>query len=122
MIEYLTLESVLYIVDDAGWTIRDVGLLDSAVARPRSTVLGADAYPTIELNAAALLHSLVSNPTLVDGNKRLGWQAMRAFVVTNGYDVSLTEDEAFDLVMDVASGRSRDVAEIAVRLRLVPAG
>ena len=50
--------------------LRDVGLLGSAVARPRTTVLGDEAYPTLWHKAAALLHSLVNNHTLVDGNKR----------------------------------------------------
>ena len=55
--------------------IRDVGPLGSAVARPQTTAFGEDAYPDIWTKAAALLHSIVKNHALVDGNKRLGWLA-----------------------------------------------
>ena len=118
MTEYLTLGSVLYIIQDAGWTVRDLGLIDSALARPRSSAMGQDAYPTLTLKAAALLHSLISNHGLVDGNKRLGWQVTRVFVVLNRHDIDLTEDEAFDLVIDIAAGGEREVDRIAARLRL----
>lgn len=50
-------------------TVRDFGLLDAAVARPRSTVFGVDAYPDLWQKAAALLHSPARNHALVDGNK-----------------------------------------------------
>ena len=66
--------------------VRDYGLLESALARPQTTVFGADAYPDIHRKAAALLHSLVRNHALVDGNKRLGWVAVRLFYVVNDVD------------------------------------
>jgi len=53
--------------------VRDYGLLESALARPRASVFGQDAYPTIHEKAAALLDSLVNNHALIDGNKRHGW-------------------------------------------------
>jgi hypothetical protein len=55
--------------------VRDIGLLGSAAARPQTTAFGDDAYPDIWTKAAALLHSIVKNHALVDGNKRLGWLA-----------------------------------------------
>lgn len=80
MIEYLTLEDVLALVDDLEvGPIRDIGLLDSAVHRPQATVFGADAYPEIDQKAAVLLESLVRNHALVDGNKRIGWLATVVF-------------------------------------------
>lgn len=96
--------------------VRDIGLLDSAAARPRSTVFGEPAYPTLALQAAALLHSIACNHALVDGNKRLAWLACTVFFDTNGQTVILSHDEAFTLVMDVASGALRDVSDIADRL------
>lgn len=96
--------------------VRDIGLLDSAAARPRSTVFGESAYPTLTLQAAALLHSIARNHALVDGNKRLAWLACNVFLDLNGHRVTLTHDEAFTLVMDVASGALRDVTDIAERL------
>jgi hypothetical protein len=52
--------------------IRDVGLVESALARPQASPSGADAFPTLLEKGAALLHSIVGNHALVDGNKRLG--------------------------------------------------
>ena len=59
--------------------IRDMGLLESALARPQTTVFGQDAYPSLWDKAAALLHSIVLGHPLVDGNKRLGWLATTTF-------------------------------------------
>jgi death-on-curing protein len=84
--------------------VRDVGLLDSAAARPRSTSFGQDAYPTMQLKAAALLHSIARNQALVDGNKRLAWLAATVFLDLNGRRPGSTDDEAFTLVVDVAEG------------------
>lgn len=115
-IEYLDLEDLLGLVRALGaGPVRDIGLLDSACARPRSTVFGQDAYTSLEHKAAALLHSLVRNHALVDGNKRLGWLAATVFLDLNGHPSALTDDEAFDLVMAVADG-TLDVDEIATRL------
>lgn len=98
--------------------IRDVGLLDSAVARPRSSAFGADAYSNLATKAAALVHSLARNDALVDGNKRLAWLGGQVFLGPNGHVSDLTEDESVDLTMDVAKGVV-DVPEIATRLRVV---
>jgi death-on-curing protein len=97
--------------------VRDAGLLESALARPRAAMYGQDAYPTLFGKAGALLHSLVSNHGLVDGNKRLGWQAAVVFLWINGHDVDAPEDDAFDLVMAVADGSTSDVETIAEALR-----
>jgi death-on-curing protein len=117
--EYLTLDSLLRIADRAlsqPVVVRDYGLLESALARPRATVFGADAYPTVRGKAAALLHSLARNHALVDGNKRLAWQATAVFLWLNGYDVTATDDELFDLVVSVADGSQPDVQKIGERL------
>ena len=97
--------------------VRDLGLLDSALHRPRTSAFGEEAYPTIGLKAAALLHSLVNNRPLVDGNKRLAWLATTIFCDLNGHALELDDDTAFLLVWDVA-GTSMDVEEIARRLGL----
>ena len=119
-IEYLDLEDLLGLVRALGTgPVRDVGLLDSAAARARSQAFGQDAYSTLPLKAAALLHSLVGNHALVDGNKRLGWLATVVFLDLNGQAPDLDDDAAFSLVMDVAAG-DVDVEGIATRLRVVP--
>ena len=115
-VEYLTLEDLLGLVRRLGvGPVRDLGLLDAAVARPQSTAFGEDAYPTVKFKAAALLHSIVTNHALIDGNKRLGWLATTVFLDVNGESVDLEDDDAFQLVMDVAEG-GIGVEEIADRL------
>jgi death on curing protein len=101
--------------------IRDVGLLGSAVARPMATAFGEDAYPDNWTKAAALLHSIVTNHALIDGNKRLGWLATAVFLELNGVAISQADnDDVYNLVMDVASGRA-NVDVIAERLgRVLP--
>lgn len=119
MTDYLTLDSLLQVADvaiDGEVAVRDFGLLESAVARPRTTVYGADAYPTLPDKAAALLESLVRNHALVDGNKRLGWLATEVFCWLNGWALVADDDAKFDLVMDVASGAVSGVQKIAERL------
>lgn len=119
-IEYLDLEDLLGLVRLLGTgPVRDVGLLDSAAARPGAHVFGQEAYASLALKAAALLHSLVRNHALVDGNKRLGWLATVVFLDLNGHAPDLDDDAAFGLVMDVAAG-SVEVEEIARRLQVVP--
>jgi death-on-curing protein len=114
---YLGLEDLLFLVEKLHvGPVRDVGLLDASAARPRSTAFGRDAYPSLLLKAAALLHSLVSTHPLVDGNKRLGWLAAVVFLDLNGLVVRLGDEEAFTLVMDVAGGGLDDVVAIAARL------
>lgn len=96
--------------------IRDVGLLGSAVARPKTSAFGDDAYPDIWTKAAALLHSIVKNHALMDGNKRLGWLATAVFLEINGIEISkASNDDVYDLVIAVAAGQP-SVDEIALRL------
>ncbi|MEX5712054.1 type II toxin-antitoxin system death-on-curing family toxin [Parafrankia sp. FMc6] len=112
---YLTLRELLYIAERAIGSepvVRDHGLLESALARPRATVFGRDAYPTLDGKAAALLHSLARNHALVDGNKRLALAGLIAFYGVNGRRLTLTNDEAYDLVMSIASGALDPVEDI----------
>jgi death on curing protein len=116
---FLDVEDLLYIAERATGVpveVRDIGLLESAAARPRASALGADAYPTLHDKAAALLHSIVSNHALLDGNKRLGLAAVIAFYGLNGRRLTMTNDEAYDFVIKVAAGQIDDVAEISRRL------
>ncbi|WP_084130175.1 type II toxin-antitoxin system death-on-curing family toxin [Demequina sp. NBRC 110055] len=120
-VRYLTLEEMLDLCRDLGiGPVRDLGLLDACVQRPQTTLMGMDAYPSVELKAAALLHSVVANHPLSDGNKRLGWHSLTVFLALNGRDVALSLDEAFDLTMAVASGETRELEDIAVRLVIAP--
>jgi death-on-curing protein len=118
-VEFLELDDLVEMIRTLGvGPVRDLGLLDSAVHRPRFSAFGEDAYPTIPLKAATLLHSLTSNHALVDGNKRLAWLATVVFCDINGLKPELSDQEAFELVWDVSS-KHIEVAEIAERMRLV---
>ena len=119
MTEYLDLDDLVVAAEAAVEgppEVRDIGLLDAAAARPRSSVFGADAYPDLDTKAAALLHSIVTSHPLVDGNKRLGWVAVRVFYLLNDMDIRPPADAAYHLVIAVADGRLRDVNAIAERL------
>lgn len=120
MTEYLDLEDLIEIAKraiDPDVTIRDFGLLESALSRPRATVFGEDAYPDLFLKVAALMHSIARNHALVDGNKRLAWVACRTFLAINEQWVSASEDDRFDFVMRVATGAEPELALIADQLR-----
>jgi death-on-curing protein len=119
---YLTTEQVLGISRRAvggAVELRDLGLLDAAVHRPRASVLGQDAYPDLFTKAAALLHSLARNHPLVDGNKRLAWLATYVFCAKNGVELDPADDPAYDMVVAVASGDIEDIHIIADWLRSV---
>jgi death on curing protein len=117
---YLDLDDLLLVaaraIDGKG-VVRDYGLLESAAARPKTTVVGAEAYPDIHTKAAALLHSLCRNHALVDGNKRLAWTAWQVFLGLNGEWVKASEDDRFDLMIAVASVAIDNVDQIAEQLR-----
>lgn len=121
MTEYLTMDDLLDIAPGAlgqEVLVRDYGLLEAAVARPQASAFGQDAYPDLHVKAAALLHSLVGNHALVDGNKRLAWAACRVFLGLNDQWITdVTEDERVDFVVAVASGDLDDLEKIAERLR-----
>ena len=115
-VEFLGLEDLVVMTRLLGaGPIRDLGLLDAAVARARSSVFGQDAYPTIELKAAALIHSICRNHALVDGNKRLALVAGATFLRLNGPRFDFSQDQAFELIMRVAEGTA-DVPDIAASL------
>jgi prophage maintenance system killer protein len=77
---------------------------------------GSDAYPGLDAKAAALLHSLARNHALIDGNRRLALAATIAFYGVNGRRLTLTNDEAYVLIMAVAEGKLDSVDDIAAVL------
>lgn len=120
MTSYLTLEQTLRIARIAvggAVVVRDLGLLESAIHRPRASLFGQEAYPDLLTKAAALMHSLLSNHPLMDGNKRLAWLATYVFCARNRIILDPDDNDANDLVVSVASGAIEDLDEIAARLR-----
>jgi death-on-curing protein len=121
-VEYLELEDVVAlaaILFGDPPPIRDIGLLGSAVARPRTSAFGQDAYPDILTKAAALLQSIVNNHALIDGNKRLGWLSTAVFLEVNGVKaLRISNDDVYDFVIWVAA-KSPATEEIVARLRML---
>lgn len=113
---FLDLDALLHVAQRTLGTapqVRDYGLLESALARPRASVFGEDAYPGIHAKAAALLHSLARNHALVDGNKRLALAATIAYYGINGHRLTLSNEQAYRLIVSVAAGQLDDGAGIA---------
>ncbi|MDM4764102.1 type II toxin-antitoxin system death-on-curing family toxin [Galbitalea sp. SE-J8] len=120
MTEYVDPEQALAAAARLGLHVRDEGLLFSALARPAASAFGEDAYPTLDLKAAALMHSVARNHALFDGNKRFSWYLTLAFLALNGFRVVMPEDTAFDLVLGVARGDLElDAAGSVIRAHLV---
>ncbi len=119
---YIEPPQALAVVEKLGLHVRDEGLLFSALARPSAGMFGQDAYETLELKAAALFSSLAQNHPLFDGNKRLSLYLTFAFLRINGFRVTFTNDEAFDLVLRVAQSAIEldELAEV-LRAHLRPA-
>ena len=116
---YLTLADLLHVAERAIHNqveVHDYGLLESALARSKTYVFGREVYPSLHAKAAALLHSLARNHALVDGNKRLALGGLIAFYGMNGFRLTLTNDEAYDLIVAVASGALNDVDTLAKTL------
>ena len=108
MMKYLTVEQVLFIharlISETGGMhgLRDLGLLQSAVARQQSTFDGQDLYPTLFLKAAALLESLVGNHPFIDGNKRTAIASAGLFLRINGYRLTADNAQMQNFVMQCA--------------------
>lgn len=121
-VEYLEVEDLLGLATvllGEPPPVRDLGLLASCAARAGASAFGQDAYPDVWTKASALLHSIVKNHPLVDGNKRLGWLATAVFLELNGVDVTkASNDDVYDLVMQVA-GSPVEVGDLAERLRAI---
>ena len=119
---YLETDEVILIhervLDQSGGArgVREYGLLDSAVARPRATFGGREAYHDLFAKTAALGHSLALNHPFVDGNKRTAWEAMHTFIEENGYSLLATTDEIVELVFGIED-KTMGLEEIAAWLK-----
>lgn len=116
MTEYIELEEAVSLIKKLGFYVRDIGLLEGALARPRTTVFGEDAYESLELKAAAMSHSLIKNHALVDGNKRTTWALMVSFLFINGYRHDFTTDQGFAWTLDLATDKIT-LEEAAAQIR-----
>ena len=120
---FLTVEEILEIHADqikryGGRSgLRDLGLLQSAVAVPRSSSGGRYLHGTLFEIAAAYLFHTVQNHPFVDGNKRVGTAAALVFLKMNGIDIAVPNDALVELVLDVAQGKvnKTEIAEFFAR-------
>jgi death-on-curing protein len=121
-VEYLTLSEVLVLharliqLTGGSRGVRDVGLLDAALARPQATFGGDDLYPDLWTKGAALVHSLVHNHPFVDGNKRTALAAAAIFLELNGYRLVSSNVEAVDFIRGVIADQM-ELEELAAWLR-----
>jgi death-on-curing protein len=84
--------------------LRDLGLLESAVAQPRMSYAGEDLYQTLDEKAAALGFSLIRNHPFLDGNKRVGHAAVETFLMLNGFELQAPVADAERAILGVADG------------------
>lgn len=106
-VRYITLDVVIAIHDDmverygGSFGIRDLGLIQSALARPQASFGGEDLYPTLLDKAAALFHSLIFNHAFVDGNKRTSVTTTARFLYVNGYELKAKDQELIEFPLCV---------------------
>jgi death-on-curing protein len=107
--KYLTSEQVLFIhsrvIAETGGIhgVRDLGLLESAVARPQATFDGKELYADVFIKAATLMDSLVNNHPFANGNKRTGVMSAGLFLLINGYKLKIPSTAMADITMRVAT-------------------
>jgi death-on-curing protein len=97
--------SVLILEFGGAEGIRDKNALVSALSRPFQSFEGKDLYSSPIQKAAALIESLLSNHPFIDGNKRTGYVLMRLLLIQHGYDIRASQDEKFNFVIRIASGK-----------------
>lgn len=122
---YLSVEEVLLLYidlmnlseSDASRFVRDVNLLDSALGRPQNAAYYENA--DIVRQAATLLWGLVENHPFLDGNKRIAHLTALTFLAINGQDIEASEDDQFNLMIDIARGLSLEYVERWLRAHLV---
>ena len=121
MIKYLDLEDAIQLVGAVGFFVKDLGLLDSALARPKTSIFGEDAYTTLELKGASVMHSVIKNHPMIDGNKRTAWILMVTFMALNGLDVEMTTETGMMLAIGLATDElTLDQAAELIKNYLVP--
>ena len=85
--------------------VRDYNLLESALETPFQSFAGSELYPTIQAKAARLGYGLIKNHCMIDGNKRIGAHAMLVFLALNGIELSYTQQELYETILDIADGK-----------------
>lgn len=85
--------------------VRDNNLLESAIETPFQSFGGIELYPSIQEKAVRLGYGLIKNHCMVDGNKRIGAHVMLVILALNGIELSYTQKELYEMILDVAAGK-----------------
>ena len=96
--------------------VLDSDKIEAAAARPQASAFASEAYTSLAEKAAALQQSLVIGHPFADGNKRAGLACALVFLRLNGVATDADDDALYDLTIDVATGREREVEAIAARI------
>lgn len=85
--------------------VRDLGLLDSALAQPKMTFGKKYVHKSIFDKAAAYGFHVCKNHPFIDGNKRVAFVLMDIFMQKNGWEIVSSEEEAYETMTNLASGK-----------------
>ena len=98
-----------YLIDRFGGQhgVRDIELLESAIARPFQTFDQKDLHKTVIDKAASLIESIITNHPFIDGNKRTGYVLMRLFLMENDLDIIASQEAKYLFVLDIAKGNMK---------------
>jgi death-on-curing protein len=111
MARYLTTKEVLRIhwrvikIFGGAHEVRDLNLLESALARPKAGFGEYEAYSELFMKVAVLTYSLIKNHPFIDGNKRTGLTSSQVFLKRNGYGLQGTQQELIDFTLAIAEGK-----------------
>lgn len=108
--EFLTKQIIIYFHEQlislygGASGIRDEGLLDSALEQPRAMFEGSYLHDSLAKMAAAYGFHICKNHPFIDGNKRVALVAMDTFLQKNGYEISASEKDVYEVIMKLSSG------------------
>jgi len=107
LIEVQEIHNILIEQFGGGAGVRDMALLEAAIARPYATFGEIDLYPDAVEKAAAILESILINHPFIDGNKRTGYVLMELMIIEGNKTIVATEDEKYAMVISVSTGELR---------------
>ena len=85
--------------------LRDAGLLESALNRPRHLFAYNDPTPDVPAMAASYAYGVARNHAFIDGNKRTAYVVCRTFLLLNGFDLTATREDRYQTFLDLAAGK-----------------
>ena len=102
--EIISIHSKLIVKTGGLDGLRDIGLLESAIASANNAFADVEQYPTVEEKSARLAFAIVNNHSFLDGNKRIGILTMLMTLKLNNVKITYTQQELIDLGLSIADG------------------